>query len=76
MPRQLHRVARLCAAGGQVVLQACANTLDIPGQTQVVEVVAFAGFIGEQGTALGSVFQGVQLADHDGQVGLLGGRGG
>ena len=50
--------------------------LDIPCQAQVVEVVAFAGFIGELGTALGGVFQGVQLADHDCQVGLLGSRGG
>ena len=50
--------------------------LDIPCQAQVVEVVAFAGFIGELGTALCCVFQGAQLADHDGQVGLFGGRGG
>ena len=50
--------------------------LDIPCQAQVVEVVAFAGFIGELGTALGSVFQSVELADHDGQVGLLGSGGG
>ncbi len=52
-----------------------ADTLDVSSQTRIVKEVALARLLSDLSTAASGVFQCVELANHDGQVGMFGGGG-
>jgi len=64
-------ISWLGTAEGQIVFQAVADTLDVIGQTRVIEEIALAWLVSELGTAASGVLQGIERTKKLSETGFV-----